>query len=111
MKKLFNSKFWWIYLIVLLVLVNMFAFAFHFRLDLTSEKRFTLSGATKHLLQNLKSPVRITVFLEGDMPAGFRQLSNASAEMLQEFREISHNKVIFTFEKPGAGLDDTARVM
>src|SRR5678815_3712675 len=96
MKKLFNSKYWWIYLIVVLVLVNMLAFLFHFRIDLTSEKRFTLSEPTKKLLRNLKSPVRVTVFLEGDMPAGFRQLSNASAEMLQEFREISHNKVILS---------------
>jgi ABC-2 type transport system permease protein len=111
MKKLFNSKFWWIYLIVLLVLVNLLAFIFHFRIDLTSEKRFTLSEPTKNLLQNLKSPVRITVFLQGDMPAGFRQLSNASAEMLQEFREISNNNVIFSFEKPGAGLNDTARAI
>ena len=39
MKKLLNSKFWWIYLIVLLVLVNMLAYAFHFRIDLTSEKK------------------------------------------------------------------------
>jgi ABC-2 type transport system permease protein len=109
MKKLFNSKYWWISLIVLLVLVNMLAFLFHFRIDLTSEKRFTLSQPTRQLLQNLKSPVRITVFLEGDMPAGFRQLSNASAEMLQEFREISNNNVVFSFEKPGAGLDDTAK--
>ncbi|HSB93935.1 MAG TPA: GldG family protein, partial [Flavitalea sp.] len=109
MKKLLNSTFWWVYLIVLLVLVNMLAFAFHFRIDLTSEKRFTLSQPTKTLLRNLKSPVHITVFLEGDMPAGFRQLSNASAEMLQEFREISKNNVVFSFEKPGAGMDDTAR--
>jgi len=110
MKKLFNSKFWWIYLIVLLVLVNMLAFAFHFRIDLTSEKRFTLSEPTKQLLRNLKSPVHVTVFLQGDMPSGFRQLSNATAEMLQEFREISNNNVVFSFEKPGAGLDDTAKV-
>jgi len=111
MKKLFSSKYWWVYLIAVLVLVNMLAYAFHFRLDLTNEKRFTLSQPTRKLLQNLKSPVRVTVFLEGDMPAGFRQLSNASAEMLQEFREISRNNVVFTFEKPGAGLNDTARAM
>src|SRR6476620_12200412 len=102
MKRLFSTKYWWIYALLALVLVNIIAFTVHLRLDLTTEKRFTLSQQTRKLLQGLESPVRITVFLEGDMPSGFRQLSNATREMLQEFREISRNKVVFDFERPGA---------
>ena len=111
MKRLFNTKFWWIYILLGLVVVNILAFTFHFRVDLTTEKRFTLSQPTRKLLQSLESPVHITVFLEGDMPSGFRQLSNATKEMLQEFREISRNKVVFDFDRPGANLDDTAKAL
>lgn len=110
MKKLLTKKYWWLYILVLLFVLNYLSYLFHFRIDLTSEKRYTLSAPTRHLLKSLKEPVTITVFLSGDMPAGFRQLSNASNEMLQEFRELSRNNVQFNFERPGEGLDDTAKV-
>lgn len=110
MKKLLTKKYWWIYILALLALLNFVSYLFHFRIDLTSEKRYTLSRPTRQLLNNLREPVNITVFLSGDMPAGFRQLSNASNEMLQEFRELSRNNVQFTFERPGEGLDDTAKL-
>ena len=110
MYKLLSSKYWWIFVIAALVLINILASIFHFRIDLTSEKRYTLSHPTKNLLRSLKDEVTVTVFLEGDMPAGFRQLSNSSNELLQEFREYAGNNLNISFEKPGEGLDDSARV-
>lgn len=109
MKKVLSSPYWWLFLLAALVLVNLIASLFHFRIDLTSEKRYTLSKPTKELLRSLDDEVHITVFLEGDMPAGFRKLSNASKELLAEFREISGNSVRVDFSRPGEGLDDTAR--
>jgi ABC-2 type transport system permease protein len=109
MKKILSSKYWWIILLLILVLINYVASVVHFRLDLTEEKRYTLSSPTKRLLQNLKKPVSIHVFLSGNLPAGFKKLSKSTEELLQEFRELSGNKVQFTFEKPGEGLDDSAK--
>lgn len=109
MKKIISSKYWWLYVLAGLVLVNYLASLFHVRMDLTSEKRYTLSQPTKELLASLNDEVMITVFLEGDMPAGFKKLSNASRELLSEFREISGNAVRVEFSRPGEGLDDTAR--
>ena len=109
MKKVLSSKYWWVILIVLLVLINYVASILHFRVDLTEEKRYTLSTPTKRMLKNLKEPVSITVFLSGDLPAGFKKLSKSTDELLQEFREISDNKIQFNFEKPGEGLDDSAK--
>ena len=109
MKKVLSSKYWWVILIVLLVLINYVASILHFRVDLTEEKRYTVSTPTKRMLKNLKEPVSITVFLSGDLPAGFKKLSKSTDELLQEFREISDNKIQFNFEKPGEGLDDSAK--
>jgi hypothetical protein len=60
----------------------------HARIDLTEEKRYTLSSPTRQLLANLQEPVNITIFLAGDMPAGFRKLAQSTGDILQEFQEI-----------------------
>src|SRR4028118_1554756 len=109
MKKLFVSKYWWFFLLIVLVVINFLASQVHARYDLTQEKRYTLSGPTRKLLQGLRDPVSITVFLQGDMPAGFKKLSGSTEELLQEFEEFGKANIQYRFQKPGEGLSDTAR--
>lgn len=103
-----NKKYWWAWLLAILIVVNYLASLVHYRIDLTSEKRFTLSAPTKKLLRNLNDQVMIDVFLAGDIPADFRQLRNSAEELLQEFREIS-NSVSYRFHRPGEGLGETEK--
>src|SRR5688572_9408409 len=69
-----------------LLLLNFAAQRLFFRLDLTEEKRYTMSPATKTLLRNLKQPVTITVYLTGDFPPAFRRLEQGVRETLTEFQ-------------------------
>lgn len=108
MKKLLASKYWWLFLLIVLVGVNYLASQFHFRLDLTQEKRYTLSAPTKKLLKDLSDQVTVTVLLEGDMPAGFRRLSNSARELLQEFKETGKANVQFRFQRPGGEGPDSS---
>lgn len=106
MKNKKYSKFWWIPVLIVLIAVIVISDRISlFKLDLTEEKRFTLSPATKNLLRNLDDQVKITVFLEGDMPAGFKKLSNASREMLNEFRSLSKTNLSVEFKRPGEDMD------
>ncbi len=109
MKKLLNSTYGWIWLLLLIAVINLLAAVFHSRLDLTLEKRYTLSQPTKKLLRNLDEQVNITLFLTGDMPAGFKKLANSAGEMLQEFKENGGRSIHYTFERPGEGLNDTMK--
>lgn len=109
MKKLLATKYWWIVLLALLVLVNYAASNFNFRADLTAEKRYTLSPSTKQLLKGLNEQVNITVFLDGEMPKDFKKLKNSTSELLQEFKDIGKSKIKYVFEKPAAGLTDSAK--
>jgi hypothetical protein len=43
------------------------------------------------------------------MPAGFKRLSGSVAELLEEFKEISGGNVEYSFQRPGAGLDEDAK--
>jgi ABC-2 type transport system permease protein len=107
--RMMKSKFWWIYLIVAVVAVNWIASLIHYRADLTTEKRFTLSPPTRNLIRSVTDQVNISVFLAGDMPADFRNLKNATEELLQEFRELAGKHLNISFARPGDGLDDAAR--
>lgn len=98
---------WWIALLVLAGL-NILAIFFHQRLDLTQEKRYTLSQPTKDLLLSLDAPARVDVFLKGEFPAGFKKLANSVKEFLQECQEYSAGNLEIRFIEPFKGLDDSA---
>lgn len=93
-----------------LVGINILAAYFHTRWDLTAEKRYTLTPGTKNLLRGLDSTVTIEIFLKGDYPASFRQLAQSSQELLDEFREYAGQRIQFSFQSPGQGLPDSARL-
>ena len=109
MKKILAAKYWWIPLIVLLVLINAIASYFSVRADLTAEKRFTLSQPTLRMLKSIDGQVNIKVFLEGDLPKDFKKLKNSTSELLQEFKEAGRTNLKYSFEKAGAGLNDSAK--
>ena len=75
---------------------------FYTNLDLTEEKRFTLTKATKQLLENLDDVVYVNVLLDGEFPAGFKRLQTAVIEMLDDFRGLS-GYVEYTFDDPNQG--------
>jgi len=98
--KIWSSKLWWLFLLIIVIAINFLASSFHSRLDLTKEKRYTLSKATKQLLKNLNEPVMIDVFLKGDFPSGFKKLSLSASELLKEFKENGKRNIIYNFHEP-----------
>ncbi len=69
------------------------------RLDLTKEKRYTLSDNTIKVLESVNKPLVVDVYLEGDFPASFKQLQSETKFMLEEFRKINP-KIDFKFIDP-----------
>jgi ABC-2 type transport system permease protein len=99
-EKIIASKFWWLVLLVVLFAINYLASVFHTRFDLTKEKRYTLSKATKDLLKNLDDEVQIDVFLKGEFPAGFKKLANSTGEFLQLLKDRNGSKIQYRFISP-----------
>ena len=104
MKHLFGrimaSRFGLLWLLILLVSINIIASFFHGRIDLTKEKRYTLSKATRQLLLALDDNIQVDVFLTGEFPAGFRKLANSTAEFLQLIKDRNGSKVHYRFVSP-----------
>lgn len=87
-----------IFLIVIIPLVIILTYS-GIRLDLTKEKRYTLSDNTIKVLESVKKPLTVEVYLEGDFPASFKQLQSETKFMLEEFRKINP-KIDFKFIDP-----------
>jgi gliding-associated putative ABC transporter substrate-binding component GldG len=106
-KKIGRSSIWLPITLIILVAINWLASMFHARIDLTNEKRFTLSAPTKKILRQLDDVVEIKVFLKGEFPSGFKKLANSTSETLQEFREVAGNKLRYDFVSPEEDMDGT----
>ncbi len=89
----------------IVLFVNILANSFYTHLDLTEEKRFTLTQPTRALLRGLKDRVYVQVLLGGEFPAGFKRLQTATREMLDDFRSVSPY-VDYQFEDPNQGSTD-----
>lgn len=76
--------------------------ALYGHLDLTEENRFTLTSSTHELLQNLDEVVYVRVLLEGEFPAGFKRLQEATREMLNDYRTES-GLIEYQFEDVNQG--------
>jgi len=108
--KIWSSKLWWLFLLILVVAVNFLASSFHSRLDLTKEKRYTLSNASKQLLKSLREPVTIDVFVhKKNLPSEVKKLENSIGEFLLNCKEYGKNNLQFRFLNPYEGLIDSAQ--
>lgn len=89
-------------IILALIAVNVLSAFLFFRVDLTAEKRYTLSTATQQLLAGLDDDIHINVYLTGDLPPGFKRLENAVRETLDEFQARADKQVTYRFIDPTA---------
>lgn len=93
-----NKSIQFILIIVILLGVNILATHYFFRIDLTQEKRYTISDASKNLLQNLDDEVFVKVYLTGKgIPPGFKRLENAVKETLDEFKIYGGTNIKYAF--------------
>ena len=96
-------------IVVLLLIGNVLARDYFFRLDLTEDKRYTLSEPSKEMLQELDEVVYVDVYLEGDVPGGFKRLQRAVRETLEEFRTYAGASIQYTFIDPTQAVSQGAR--
>jgi len=91
-------------LLVVLALAY-FLSSFFYRLDLTTEKRYTLSSFSKKSLRNLKKVVYVKVYLDGELNISFRKMEQRIKETLDEFKVYAGDNLQYEFINPFAGKD------
>ncbi|HLF64683.1 MAG TPA: GldG family protein, partial [Saprospiraceae bacterium] len=85
----------------IIVVVNLLSSQFFTRLDVTEDKQYTLSPATKTILRNLEEPISVKAYFSKNLPADFEKLRRDFQDMLIEYRSLSKGNVDYTFINPG----------
>lgn len=85
------------------IVVNIISSFLFYRIDLTKDKRHSLSKGTIEMLNSLEDRVYIRVYLKGkDQPADYQLFAKQVEQVLQDFRSYSKN-VYFEFIDPLEG--------
>jgi ABC-2 type transport system permease protein len=92
-----------------IVLIASAASFLRLRLDLTEDKRYTLSGPTRKVLSSVKKDIYVQVYLDGEMPIPLKKLKRTAGEMLDEFRIASGKKIDYEFINPSESRDAKKR--
>lgn len=94
--------------LVAIIFINVLGYYFFVRVDLTEEKRYSLSVSTKKLLKEIDEVVFVRCYLDGDMPAEYKALKNETKEMLDQFRAYNPN-IEYEFVDPNGFENRTER--
>ncbi len=86
-------------LIYLLLVIGFFFLLYRYplRLDLTRANAFTLSEASKNLVENLNDPIRIKVFISENLPAPLNEVEINLRDILAEYNDVGGEQFTYTF--------------
>jgi ABC-2 type transport system permease protein len=87
-------------ILILLVALVIISYFYFFRIDLTSDKRYSIADQTKNLMAKMDAPLEVTVYLDGDLNPGFQRLKKSTAELLDELSVYSDKSITVKYENP-----------
>ena len=96
----------WTFGLISLITLSYFNF---FRIDLTTDKRFSIANQTKNLLTKVDSPLEVKVYLDGDLNPGFQRLKKSTSELLEEFSVFANKNINIDFENPSIAASTEQR--
>ncbi|MDR0421118.1 MAG: gliding motility-associated ABC transporter substrate-binding protein GldG, partial [Prevotellaceae bacterium] len=86
-----------------ILLINVILSSSFFRIDLTSDKRYTINDVSKKTMQQLDDIVYIRIYMDGEMPVEFKKLRRSIKETLDELQIYAHQNLQYDFINPMSG--------
>ena len=93
----------------IILLVNLIASRFFFRLDYTADQRYTLSNATKDILNQLNEPVTISAYFSEDLPPNVEQVRQDFRDMLVEYSSNANGLIVYEFINPSENQESETK--
>jgi ABC-2 type transport system permease protein len=87
-------------ILIFLIALSIISYFYFFRIDLTSDKRYSITDQTKNLMAKIDSSLEVVVYLDGDLNPGFQRLKKSTAELLDELSVYSNKSIIVKYENP-----------
>lgn len=96
--------------VFVLIVLNVLGTLFFHRFDLTKDKRYTLSETSLQIVKQVKNPLSIKIYMQGDLPADFRRLQQETKQLLEEFQAYNNN-IVFEFVNPMENEDESMEMV
>jgi len=98
--------------IALLILVNLASSTLFFRIDLTSNKKYSLSRVSKEAVSDIKEPLTIKAFFSDNLPGEYSNLQREFTDLMDEYALAGNNNFnyqIYIIKKDGISTDKAGR--
>lgn len=92
-------------IIGIVLFINLVSEQYYFRLDFTEDKEYTLSKATKNILEDLEDPVTVKAYFSEGLSPQIEKALKRFKEYLIEYGRISDGNVVYSFVNPSEDED------
>ena len=96
--------------LLLVILVNILLSWVDFRIDLTQDKKHSISKETKQILTDLDDVVFIKIYLSGDFPPEFKHLQSELLNLLTSFKSIAGDNFDYEVIDPNNTKDESEKI-
>ena len=96
--------------LLLVILVNILLSWVNFRIDLTEDKKHSISKETKQILTDLEDVVFIKIYLAGDFPTEFKHLQSELFNLLTSFKSIAGDNFDYEVIDPNNTNDESEKI-
>jgi gliding-associated putative ABC transporter substrate-binding component GldG len=86
----------------IIIAVNLLGNEYHVRLDLTEDRQYTLSSATKDILNDLEEPVTIKAYFSSNLPPHISKTRQDFQDILIEYASLADGQVLYEFVDPNS---------
>jgi gliding-associated putative ABC transporter substrate-binding component GldG len=94
-----------------MLLLNFLSHLYPLQLDLTKDQRYTISEQSTVLIQEVKQPVKIHLYLGGELPAHYKKLELATIQLLDQLEQMNPNWISWEQTVPGELFKDSALML
>lgn len=102
-----KGKVKYLFLLTAILVANYLTNIVPIQIDLTKEKRYTLSASSIDVISQIKKPVSIHLYLGGELPSNYKSLSNATIALLEQLNQINPTGIKWNLEIPNEMASDT----
>ncbi len=112
-KGIFNWSFFAI-AIVAVILLNIISSFLYKRIDMTEDKRYSLSAGTIDFLENpdnFQNRLSLKIYFDGKLPAELKHFRNAIEDKLKEFKQYAGDRIEYQFIDPNVGSENEQQAL
>ncbi len=112
-KGIFNWSFFAI-ITAAVILLNIISSFLYKRIDMTEDKRYSLSAGTISFLENpdnFQNRLSLKIYFDGKLPAELKHFRNSIEDKLKEFKQYAGDRIEYQFIDPNVGSENEQQAL